>query len=227
MTRVLIAAESSISHRGLEAVVSGAPSFEIVGASHGTEDLAQEIEDLQPDVVLFERSSFDHGVLAEILALIAPGEESETARIVLLTDQVTVELARQALRAGVRAILSRDAAQEEIIAAIEAAAAGLIALNPETIDAAFPVPANGLRSASNGASGSIGRPHATATALSPREIEVLQMIAEGLGNKEIASRLKISEHTVKFHVSSIFTKLDVSSRTEAVTLGVRLGVILL
>jgi DNA-binding CsgD family transcriptional regulator len=53
------------------------------------------------------------------------------------------------------------------------------------------------------------------------------MIAEGLGNKEIASRLKISEHTVKFHISSIFTKLDVSSRTEAVTLGVRLGIILL
>jgi NarL family two-component system response regulator YdfI len=53
------------------------------------------------------------------------------------------------------------------------------------------------------------------------------MIAEGLGNKEVASRLKISEHTVKFHISSIFTKLDVSSRTEAVTLGVRLGIILL
>ena len=61
--------------------------------------------------------------------------------------------------------------------------------------------------------------------LSPREIEVLRMMAEGLGNKEIAWRMKLSEHTVKFHISSIFTKLDVSSRTEAVTLGVRLGLV--
>ncbi|PYU14357.1 MAG: helix-turn-helix transcriptional regulator [Acidobacteria bacterium] len=63
--------------------------------------------------------------------------------------------------------------------------------------------------------------------LSSREVEVLGMLAEGLGNKQIAWRLGISEHTVKFHLSSIFTKLDVSSRTEAVALGVRLGLIML
>ena len=64
-------------------------------------------------------------------------------------------------------------------------------------------------------------------ALTPREIEVLGMLAEGLGNKAIAKRLIISEHTVKFHVSSIFTKLNASSRTEAVTLGARQGLIML
>ena len=62
--------------------------------------------------------------------------------------------------------------------------------------------------------------------LTPREIEVLRMIAEGLGNKEIASKLKISDHTVKFHISSIFAKLGASNRAEAVTLGIRLGVIM-
>ena len=64
-------------------------------------------------------------------------------------------------------------------------------------------------------------------ALTPREIEVLGMLAEGLGNKEIAWRLQISEHTVKFHVASILSKLDASSRTEAVTVGFRQGLIML
>nr|WP_277922584.1 response regulator transcription factor [Coleofasciculus sp. FACHB-1120] len=64
-------------------------------------------------------------------------------------------------------------------------------------------------------------------ALTPREIEVLGMLALGMGNKNIAKHLSISEHTVKFHVSSIFQKLNASSRTEAVTLGARLGLIML
>jgi NarL family two-component system response regulator YdfI len=63
--------------------------------------------------------------------------------------------------------------------------------------------------------------------LTPREAEILNMMAEGLGNKQIAWRLSISEHTVKFHISSIFTKLQVSSRTEAVTSGIRQGLIMI
>ena len=63
--------------------------------------------------------------------------------------------------------------------------------------------------------------------LTPREIEVLRMMAEGFANKEIALRLSISDHTVKFHISSILGKLGVSSRTEAVTQGIRMGLILL
>jgi NarL family two-component system response regulator YdfI len=63
--------------------------------------------------------------------------------------------------------------------------------------------------------------------LTPREIEVLRMLAEGFGNREMASRLGISDHTVKFHVSSILDKLGAASRTEAVTLGIRMGLILL
>ncbi len=63
--------------------------------------------------------------------------------------------------------------------------------------------------------------------LTPREIEVLRMMAEGLGNKEIAVRLGISDHTVKFHISSILAKVGASSRTEAVTIGIRMGLVLL
>jgi DNA-binding NarL/FixJ family response regulator len=223
MTRVLIAAESPISQRGLQALLRGDSFIEIVGSvDPNAGNLAHEIEDLQPDVIVFERRNFDEDVLPPVF----PTEDANGPRIVLLTDQVTGELAREALRAGVRAVLPRDAKGEEILAAIAAAAAGLIALNAETFEGALTAPANGLRGSPNGVGGS-NPTRALGTALSPREIEVLRMIAEGLGNKEIASRLKISEHTVKFHISSIFTKLDVSSRTEAVTLGVRLGIILL
>lgn len=223
MTRVLIAAESSISQRGLEALIRGESLIEIVGnVEPGSGSLAHEIEDLRPDIVILERRN----VGEDALALVFPTEDASGPGIVLLTEQLTGETAREAFRAGVRAVLPRDAAGEEILAAITAAAAGLVALNAETFEAALAAPANGLRGSPNGAGGS-NPARAIGTALSPREIEVLRMIAEGLGNKEIASRLKISEHTVKFHISSIFTKLDVSSRTEAVTLGVRLGIILL
>src|SRR2546426_967335 len=112
---------------------------------------------------------------------------------------------------------SRRAGREEIIAAIEAVATGLIVIHPDTVGELQLVP-----SASKRAGAVIAR-----QPLTPREIEVLGMIAEGLGNKIIAGRLGISEHTVKFHIASIFVKLNAGSRTEAVTIGVRQGLILI
>jgi len=123
----------------------------------------------------------------------------------------------EALRSGVRAVLPPEAAPEEIVAAVEAAATGLVALHPDAVEALLPAAPPSPRS----------MPASPHPPLSSREVEVLGMLAEGLGNKQIAWRLGISEHTVKFHLSSIFTKMDVSSRTEAVALGVRLGLIML
>lgn len=119
---------------------------------------------------------------------------------------------REALRNGVRAVLPREPGREELVAAIQAAAGGLVALEPESIEALL-APASS--------------PAPAAEQLTPREIEVLRLLAEGDGNKEIASRLGISDHTVKFHVASILGKLAASSRTEAVTIGIRRGLILL
>ena len=99
----------------------------------------------------------------------------------------------------------------EILAAIEAVAAGLVVLHPQDL----PVLASER-----------ALPLAQQT-LSPREIQVLSMLAEGVGNKTIAWKLGISEHTVKFHVASIMTKLNAGSRTEAVTQGIRRGLILI
>ena len=108
-----------------------------------------------------------------------------------------------------------SATVEEIIAAVEAAATGLVVLHPEIIDFLL------------SRYSTVSSPTSPIQALTPREMEILSMLALGLSNKNIAKKLQISEHTVKFHISSIFTKLGASSRTEAVTLGARLGLIML
>jgi len=219
MTRVLIAALSGLLRRGFEASIPPDAAVEIV-ASVDLEsgDVEREIEAHRPDVVVIEHRGGDSA-----LAMLPVGEADDGPAIVLLADSPTGAFVREAVHAGARAVLSRDASVEEIVAAISAAAAGLVVIDAGVFDSALeaPVAANGMAGTARGSA----EAESLVSALSPREIEVLRMMAEGLGNKEIAWRLKISEHTVKFHISSIFTKLDVSSRTEAVTLGVRLGMI--
>ena len=139
------------------------------------------------------------------------------AAVVALVDEPDTNWVARALRVGVRAILPRDSSVEEIHSAVYAAHRGLVLLDPGvTSELASRVPSDNS-----------GIPSEALDELTPREIEVLRMLAEGLGNKEIAARLAISEHTVKFHISSILDKLGASSRTEAVTLGIRRGLILL
>jgi DNA-binding NarL/FixJ family response regulator len=215
VTRIVIAATNQIVRAGLEALVSEQPSLRLTGSVVGTATLARQVEDLQPDVLLLEADVHDDEALLAALGLDAA---RHLPAIVLLTDiphnsRVTNDL----WRAGVRALLPRETTASEIVAAIEAAAIGLYVLHQETIDAVLrdePPAERALVS-------TILQP------LSPREVEVLGMIAEGLGNKTIAWRLGISEHTVKFHVGSIFNKLNATSRTEAVTLGIRQGLIMI
>jgi len=113
-------------------------------------------------------------------------------------------------------VLSRDAGPEEIMATVDATAVGLVVLHQDAASLLLSLVPAGSRVAAS----------SEIEALTPREIEVLVMLAEGEGNKTIARRLGISEHTVKFHVGSILAKMHASSRTEAVTLGVRQGLIM-
>jgi DNA-binding NarL/FixJ family response regulator len=175
---------------------------------------AQQIDDLQPDVMLVDLGGQDEEALVDLLAL---GTRSHTLATVALMDITQGLWVVEALRSGLRAILPSEATTEEIVAAIEAAAAGLVVLHLEMIEPLLSTIAIIPQDV----------PTTRPEALTPREIEVLRMIAEGVGNKTIAHRLGISEHTVKFHVSSIFAKLGATSRTEAVTLGIRRGLIML
>jgi two-component system, NarL family, response regulator YdfI len=212
--RVLVAATSEIVRAGLEALLAASPQLAVVGRAPDVTALVPQVEDVHPDVVLLQVELHEDEALAALSAL---GAGPRPPAVVVLVDAPSGSWTAEALRSGVRAILPRQAVAAEIVAAIETAAAGLVVLHPDTVDALLPAASSAPRTLP-------GLPQQT---LTPREIEVLGMIAEGVGNKEIAWRLGISEHTVKFHISAIFAKLHATSRTEAVTLGIRQGLIML
>lgn len=215
MSRVLVAADRLIVRAGLESIIRTNPVLQLVGSSDNGDSLIKQVEDLQPDVVLLEWSTLDDELMSEKLLALLP--ELSPPAFVVLADNSDNDWVTDALSKGVRAILPRSATADEIVAAIIAAAAGLVVLHPDIVFDLLPLKE----------STAPALPTSPMQALTPREIEVLGMLALGLGNKTIAKRLGISEHTVKFHISSIFTKLNASSRTEAVTLGARLGLIML
>ena len=213
MIRVLIVASSEIMGAELEALVAEHPGLTTVGRWPGMVGLAPQVEAQQPDIVVAELESADEDTL-DLLEALAAGLHAPA--VVALTEEPYGIWAAELLRTGVQAILPRQAGAAQIVAAIKATAAGLLVLRRDTIESLLPV----LPSAPH------ALPDASPQALTLREIEVLNMLAEGLANKTIAWRLGISEHTVKFHLSSIFTKLNASSRTEAVTLAIRQGLIM-
>lgn len=147
------------------------------------------------------------------------GWNSAGVPVILLVDN-PARMTSAALPAGVRAVLPRNVTSAEIAAAIEAVAAGLYVFHPADIDS---IPT--LRAPQSEAVPELGEP--LVEHLTPREVEVLQLLSAGLGNKEIAARLNISEHTAKFHVASIMGKLGAATRTEAVTLGIRHGLVMI
>jgi DNA-binding NarL/FixJ family response regulator len=153
-----------------------------------------------PDIVVAETD-------ADVLVVVGPGEMPAGAPVVVIDGDDPREL----LRAGARAVLPRGANGAELSAAIRAVAAGLVAIDAAAADTIL-----------------AGRTAVAGTQpLSPREVEVLRRMADGMANKNIAFELGISEHTVKFHVASILAKLNAASRAEAVAIGLRRGYILL
>jgi len=202
--RVLLASASAVRRAGLELILKQSSSFKLVGAVHSTQMIGQRAAELQPDVILadFDRES--------------PVIAHNGLPVVALKDNPTAAWAAQALRSGVKSILPREAGSEEIVAAIHAAYTGLVLLDPAVAQQIVE---------------RIGSPASqippSYESLTPRENEVLAMLAEGLANREIADRLGVSDHTIKFHISSILDKLGASTRTEAMTLGLRMGLIVL
>lgn len=178
-------------------------------ARAGLETLLSRVEDIEvtaaaasADVaVVFAKDMEDDGLL----------ELGGVPVIALLEDADGV---RDALRGGIRGVLAVSASVEDLAAAIRAVAAGLIVLPPEFAQ-------HMLAAAPSRGSGKL------VEALTHRELEVLRLLGRGSSNKEIAARLAISEHTAKFHVASVMSKLGAGSRTEAVTEGLRQGLILL
>lgn len=212
MIRVFIVAASPVVRSGLENLLA-ARDVSVVGRATSLETLAGELLDAEPDAVVFDASSDDPQKVLEELT--ASNLSSDTS-IILLLDHAPPGFVAEAIRAGVRAVLPSQVTAEQLGAAVRATAEGLVLLHSSDVQNLFPA-------ASLAAQPLAELPEA----LTPREREVLQMLASGLANKEIAARLSISDHTVKFHVASILGKLGASTRTEAVALGIRRGLVLL
>ncbi len=219
MIRVLVIATNPVVRAGLSAVLTTNSKLTVLTSSASNLDaLTGEVLQLQPDVVLLvsfaHRDSDYHPT--DVLRQLTDMSQDASVAIIVFTDISSIDLEFY-LNSGVRGILPQASTEAEMMAAVEAVASGLVVLHPDVVESLLPLKESSLTDA-------IANP---VQALTPREIEVLQLLGFGLGNKAIAKRLSISEHTVKFHVSSIFQKLGVSTRTEAVTLGVRLGLLML
>ena len=203
--RILIADDHPVVRAGLRGMLSGEPDFEVVGeAQNGKEALALTGE-LRPDVVLMDlRMPEMDGVTA--IGLIKE-EHPEVQMLVLTTYESDADILR-AVEVGATGFLLKDAPREELFAAIRAAAEGNSPLSPA-------VAARLMRRMRGPAE----------ETLSSREIQVLELVARGTSNKEIAKQLWVSETTVKSHMLHIFDKLSVTDRTAAVTAALKRGII--
>lgn len=233
MTRVLVAASSPVARAGVESLLARDEALVLVGDA-GEGGLLEQIELNDPDVVVVELSPDDD-------PFSVPAEPDERPATILLLGPLEASSVAELLRDGVRGLLPRESGGAQIVAAVHAAAAGVATIHPsylaplaasaadalddrEGAHGALPVAASAALAERSGSRPGDGN---GARELTPREIEVLRMLAEGLANKQIAARLGISDHTVKFHVAAIFAKLRASSRTEAVMLGARRGLVMI
>jgi two-component system, NarL family, response regulator YdfI len=215
--RVFIVAASPLARSGLQRLLAS-PEIEVVGSAADLESavgLLSEPE-AEPDVIVIDASG-ESGATAGLSS--GSADIGADIPIVVLENNDGGEASgSELLRQGAaRAVLPVTISSVELVAALRAVTSGLLVLHPSTIGA---VPH----------AATVGASRATEEFTEPltkREREVLQMLAAGLGNKEIAARLNISDHTAKFHVGSILGKLGAASRAEAVAMGIRRGLVLL
>jgi two-component system, NarL family, response regulator YdfI len=203
--RIGVAATSAVRRARLESIVRSHAEFQLAGSFGAVASLASFVRRTELDVIVIDCDSIPDLFL----------EPMSDAAIVLLTEVSDARSISRLLRSRVRAILSRESGPDEVLSAIYAAYDGLVMLSTPTAESLAAVFGDQLLEVEDELSDEI----------TSRETDVLRMLAEGLVNKDIAARLGISEHTVKFHISSILDKLGASTRTEAVMLGIRRGLI--
>ncbi len=215
MIRVLLCDDQHIVSAGLSAILSTAPNIDVVGIANDGAEAVEMAGDLKPDVVLMDLKM---PVMNGIQATREIVDKYPATKVLVLTTYDADEWVFNAIRAGAAGYILKDTPREGLIAAIKGTAAGNTHIDPAVAGKLFshvaanrtapPMPENTL-----------------AASLTEREQEVLELIAHGLNNVDIANRLHLSAGTVRNYVSSIFSKLGVSDRTQAAVIALRYGMV--
>jgi DNA-binding NarL/FixJ family response regulator len=205
--RILVADDHPMLREGLVAVLGTQPDFEVVGEASDGSETVRLAAMLEPDVILLDLEMPGVDGVAAMEGLREAGSKS---RAIVFTAYDTDQRILGALRAGARGYLLKGASRTEIFDAVRTVHAGGSLLEPGVTTRLLD---------------HVRDDREQREPLTPRELEVLLLISEGLHNSEIAGRLFVTERTVKFHVSSILAKLGADNRTEAVALATRRGLI--
>jgi DNA-binding NarL/FixJ family response regulator len=211
--RVLVADDQRVVREGLVTILGLLPEIEVVGAAADGEEAVALAVELSPEVVLMDlRMPGCDGVEATRLI----HDRAPAVDVLVLTTYADDRSLLAALRAGARGYLTKDAGADQVQEAIRAVARGEAAIDPA-------VQHHLIDAVATGSAKKIApeAPPALPDGLTPREAEVLGLVAEGLSNHEIATRLVVSEATVKSHINHLFTKTGVRDRAQAVTYAFR------
>ena len=215
MTSVVIVDDQGMVRAGFRSLLEAEPDLEVVGEASNGAEAVEVVSRLQPDVTLMD---IRMPVLDGIAATRTLVDRGCRTRVLVLTTFDLDEYVFEALRAGASGFLLKDAPAEELSAAIRVVAAGESLLAPgvtrRVIDAFLRRPAEPTRTADR-----------RLALLTPRELEVLGLLARGLANVDIAQRLFVSEGTTKTHVSNVLAKLGLRDRVQAVIFAYENGVV--
>jgi len=211
MITIFLADDHPVVREGLRAILETQPDFAVIGESGSGADTVARVKALRPDVLLLD---LEMPHMDGVEALRQIHQSAVGTRVLVFTAYDSDERILAAVQAGAQGYLLKGAPREQVFDAIRVVRGGGSLLQPA-------VASKLLKQMQSGAEDQAGR----FGELTPREMEVLRLLAQGLANKQIAARLGISERTVKFHVSAIFGKLGATNRTEAVTIAAQRGLI--
>jgi DNA-binding NarL/FixJ family response regulator len=197
--------DNRLLREGIAAMIHSQPGFTVLAASSDAEEAMRKVREAKPDVVLLDFGLEDHDSLS-LTAMVHT--EVPRARVIVMGLLAAQEDVANYVRAGASGFIMKDASFEDFLSTIRAVAAGAEVLPPALTNSLF------SQIARNSAGGS-GRPRPLeAVRLTQRERQVIELLGEGLSNKEIATRLQIAVHTVKSHVHNVLEKLALRSRLE-------------
>ena len=208
--KLLIVDDHTVVREGIGAMLRREPDFKIVGEASNGLEAVDKARDLSPDVILMDLRMPELDGVEAITRIKADNQE---IKFIILTTYSDDEYIFRGIAAGARAYLLKDAPREELFKAIRAVSRGESLIQPVVASRVLDKLAE------------LSRKTPAADVLSEREIEVLRLMAKGVSNKDIADHLSITQSTVKTHITSIFQKLNVTTRTEAVTTAFKKGII--